>query len=109
MITTILVSLIVLILCGLFWKWKKCVNSLPPGPPPLPLIGNLLQFDRKDARQSFVDWHKQYGPFFTVWIGIQPIVVVSGFKLMQELFVKRGDEFADRPSSYLMEFFSKGK
>lgn len=91
------------------WKWKTYAGSLPPGPTAWPIVGNLLQLDQNDPRKTFVKWHKKYGPIYTVWLAMEPYIFITGYDLMQELFVKRGDEFTDRPYSFLMEHFTKGR
>lgn len=98
------------ILCLYFYfKQNKLSKSLPPGPPRIPIIGNLLQIDGKDPKKTFLQWHKKYGPIYTVWFGHTPNVFVTGHELLQELFVKRGDEFADRPASLIFSHFTKGQ
>lgn len=91
------------------YRRNKFVKSLPHGPKALPIFGNIFQFDKFDGRKTFVNWHKQFGPIFTIWIGIKPVIIVSGYDLLQELFVKRADEFAGRPNSFLFEHFTHGK
>ena len=39
----------------------KGVQSLPPGPPPDFLIGNLRQFPKNHTSAGFTVWAKQYG------------------------------------------------
>lgn len=40
--------------------WKR--RQLPPGPTPLPLIGNLVTLARADNWEDvFIEWRKQYG------------------------------------------------
>lgn len=107
-VSTIFVAVFILI-AYFYWKHKKFVDSLPTGPPPKLFVGNLLQLDRQDPRKTFVEWHKKYGPVFTFWLGHTPNIFVTGHELMQELFVKRGDEFADRPNSFLLELLLSGK
>lgn len=63
------VDILVLVICGLalgafssLYKQKRPSNvTLPPGPKPLPLIGNILDMPRKDDRLVITHWGKQYG------------------------------------------------
>ncbi|GMS93677.1 hypothetical protein PENTCL1PPCAC_15852, partial [Pristionchus entomophagus] len=84
------------------------IKGLPPGPPPLPLIGNLHQFD-VDMDKKFFEWKKQYGKIFTIWMP-HPTVVITDHKLLQEYIVKDGDKFADRINpKMLMKYLVKGE
>lgn len=106
------VLLLVIIAFGLLfyaYRRKKLADSLPPGPTPWPIVGNILQYDKNDMRKTLLEWHKKYGPMFTVWSGLRPEINVTGYELMHELFVKRGDEFADRPNDWLLEYLTSGK
>jgi len=49
---------------------------LPPGPWPLPFIGNIIP---KDVHPTLQKWYKaladKYGPVFTVHNGSEPVVI----------------------------------
>ncbi|GMR54414.1 hypothetical protein PMAYCL1PPCAC_24609, partial [Pristionchus mayeri] len=76
------------------------IKGLPPGPPPLPLIGNFHQFEN-DLDKKFVEWKKKYGRVFTIWMPY-PVIVISDHDLLQEHIVKNGDKFSDRINPKVM-------
>lgn len=97
MFMLIVVCFICFLLAYFYIKRKWLVDSLPPGPPTWPIVGNLLDMGVTDVREKFLQWHKQYGPIFTVWFGINPQIYVTGFEEINQIFVKNGDKFIDRP------------
>uniref|UniRef100_A0A3B5PRF0 Cytochrome P450 2K4-like n=1 Tax=Xiphophorus maculatus TaxID=8083 RepID=A0A3B5PRF0_XIPMA len=71
----------------------------PPGPKPLPIIGNLLQLDVKRLDQAFLKLSKTYGSVFTVHMGPKKTVVLTGYKTVKEAFVSYAEEFGERVAS----------
>lgn len=41
--------------------FSKSTRRLPPGPKPLPLIGNLFDMPKNDAEKVFAQWSEVYG------------------------------------------------
>ncbi|KAE9549826.1 hypothetical protein FO519_006960 [Halicephalobus sp. NKZ332] len=69
------------------YYWKR--RHFPPGPPPLPLIGNLVSIaSPRPKYQVFLDWSKQYNGIFTVWLGELPCVAICDYKLMHSALIK---------------------
>ncbi|CAJ1075060.1 hypothetical protein L3Q82_014178%2C partial [Xyrichtys novacula] len=68
----------------------------PPGPTPLPLIGNLLQIDLKKPYQTLIELSKKYGSVFTVHLGLDKVVVLTGYKTVKEALVGHAEEFGER-------------
>lgn len=82
-------------LCGGKWRWRY---RLPPGPPPLPLLGNLLAMDPAKPWEAIRAAAKRYGPVITMWIGPKPSIIVTDLDLIKSTFRgESGKKFADRP------------
>lgn len=80
--------------------------NLPPGPRPLPIIGNLLAI--KSVRwQCFAEWAQVYGPIISVWLGSTLNVVVSNPKLAKEVLKDNDRQLADRGRLRLTNMISK--
>lgn len=47
-------------------SWKKSFASLPPGPAPLPFVGNMLQVDVKELIKSLREVGEGQGYVFAV-------------------------------------------
>ncbi|KAL1881853.1 hypothetical protein Daus18300_000906 [Diaporthe australafricana] len=70
---------------------------LPPGPPGLPVIGNVHQNPKSHAWLQWHQWSKQYGPIIYLNMLGQPIIVLHSAKAAQDLFARRGAIYSDRP------------
>ncbi|KAM8724740.1 cytochrome P450 2K1-like isoform 4-T4 [Acanthopagrus schlegelii] len=68
----------------------------PPGPKPLPLLGNLLQVDLKRLDSSLFQLSKTYGPVSTVYFGPKKVVVLAGHRTVKQALVNHAEEFGDR-------------
>ncbi|XP_059516835.1 cytochrome P450 2C19-like [Myotis daubentonii] len=90
------------------WIQSSGRRKLPPGPTPLPIIGNLLQLDVKDISKSFSNLSKVYGPVFTVYFGMKPTVVLHGYEAVKEALIDKGKEFSGRGSFPVAEKANQG-
>uniref|UniRef100_A0A8C5IRW4 Cytochrome P450 2K1-like n=1 Tax=Junco hyemalis TaxID=40217 RepID=A0A8C5IRW4_JUNHY len=109
--TSIVLVLIVAFLSILktagFWNNDRRQN-FPPGPRPLPIIGNLLLFDLKRPYRTYLELSKKYGPVFSVQMGHRKVVVISGYETVKEALVNQADAFAERPKIPIFEDLTKG-
>ncbi|XP_040847788.1 cytochrome P450 2C14-like isoform X3 [Ochotona curzoniae] len=94
--TVVLVLCLSCLLLFSLWKQSHGRGNLPPGPTPLPVLGNILQIDFKDMSTSLTKLSKVYGPVFTLYFGIKPTVVMHGYEAVKEALVDLGEEFSGR-------------
>ncbi|XP_077187150.1 cytochrome P450 2K1-like [Paroedura picta] len=80
---------------GTFWNGSS--QNVPPGPRPLPLIGNLHLMDLKKPYITMCKLSKQYGSVFSIQLGSQKTVVLSGYETVMEALVNQAEAFAERP------------
>ncbi|PON37117.1 Cytochrome P, partial [Parasponia andersonii] len=85
----------------------KNSGKLPPGPRPLPIIGNLHLLTTLPHR-GLRNLAQEYGPIMFLRLGHVPTVVVSS-PAVAELFLKRHDTvFASRPKVQASDYVSYG-
>ncbi|XP_077801005.1 cytochrome P450 family 2 subfamily C member 18 isoform X2 [Macaca mulatta] len=107
-------SLVVLVLCLScllllsLWRQRSGRGKLPPGPTPLPVIGNILQIDIKDVSKSLTNLSKVYGPVFTLYFGLERMVVLHGYEAVKEALIDLGEEFSGRGHFPLADRANRG-
>lgn len=70
---------------------------MPPGPTPLPFIGNKLQLSQSKPWIQFHEWSKIYGPIYTIWIGRCPTIILSDPVVAADLLESRSSKYSSRP------------
>ncbi|TCD68667.1 hypothetical protein EIP91_010189 [Steccherinum ochraceum] len=72
-------------------------RRMPPGPRPLPFIGNTHQVPAIKPWWTFEKWNKQYGPVVSLWLGRTPVIVLGTAQAAWDLLDKRSDIYSSRP------------
>lgn len=102
-----LLTLLVLIVHRLS-KVGRRPAGYPPGPPTLPLIGNLHLMPKEKGHLQFQRWAEEYGPVYSLVLGTQVIVVLSSDQAIKDLLDKRSSIYSSRPDMYLGNIVSGG-
>ncbi|KAK3616594.1 hypothetical protein LTR56_025864 [Elasticomyces elasticus] len=109
--TPILLAVAALLASGVVYIYLyvgRREKNLPPGPPTIPVLGNLHQIPKKGAHFQFTKWAEQYGGIYTLKLGTGTAAVITDRRLVKELIDKRSSKYSERPKSYVAKLISGG-
>ncbi|OBZ67621.1 O-methylsterigmatocystin oxidoreductase [Grifola frondosa] len=98
---TVLVTLSIMFWRG-YLKRPNHVNlPLPPGPKPLPIIGNISDIPKEYPWLTYREMSDRYGDL--VYLGVlgQSIIIAGSSKVAIDLFEKRSSMYSDRVRSIM--------
>ncbi|XP_036108630.1 cytochrome P450 2D14 [Molossus molossus] len=99
---------IFLLLVDLMHRRVRWAARYPPGPMPLPGVGNMLQLDLQDMLLSINQLRRRFGDVFSLQLAWKPVVVVNGLEAVREALVGRGEDTSDRPPTPIYEHLGFG-
>ena len=92
----VIFTLLCCVATAFFFLWRmQIIRKFPPGPPPLPLLGNFFSLGSYPYK-NFARLADAYGPIFTFWFATIPAVVVSSPELAQEILKHQDHACASR-------------
>ena len=85
--------------------YQQRYKKLPPGPVPLPIIGNLHLLGTS-PHVSMKEISRNYGDIYRIHFGSEPAIVVTQIDIALEGLVQKGVDFAGRPKTYTLDLAS---
>ncbi|KAH7931186.1 cytochrome P450 [Leucogyrophana mollusca] len=80
-------------------------HSLPPGPTPLPVIGNVLSLDSREPWNTYTEWEALYGKLVYARFFNNDVIIINSEKVAKELLEQRSHIYSDRPFIATVEPF----
>ncbi|KAH9927106.1 cytochrome P450 [Epithele typhae] len=77
---------------------KKPVGPLPPGPKPLPLLGNMLDMPQSHEWKTFAQWGDRFGDICSVSMLGNTYVILNSSKHAFALLDKKSAIYSSRPT-----------
>ncbi|KAI0056406.1 cytochrome P450 [Artomyces pyxidatus] len=71
--------------------------AYPPGPRPLPVVGNLFDIPSEYSWLTYAEWAKTYGDVISLTVLGQVIVVLNSPTAARDLLDKRSAFYSERP------------
>jgi hypothetical protein len=92
--TLLFIGWIALTYCQMLWQRR----TLPPGPFPLPIVGNCLHLSNSKPWLQFKQWSRDNrNGLLTIWIGRTPTVICNDAWCASDLMDKRSNIDSSRP------------
>ncbi|XP_040203585.1 cytochrome P450 2K6-like [Rana temporaria] len=96
-LVTVLLSIVIILLLAKVYNDQTQDKNYPPGPKPLPIIGSLHMVNQVSPQKDFMKLSKKYGPVFSIQLGLEKMVVLSGYDIIKDALINHADEFNERP------------
>jgi hypothetical protein len=86
-----------LFLAWCLWSRKQQKDKLPPGPPRLPIIGNLHQAPKEAVWVTYRKWIEDYGPLVHLDFGGTSVILIGDHETAKDLLDKKANIYSSRP------------
>ncbi|KAH8807119.1 putative cytochrome P450 oxidoreductase [Xylogone sp. PMI_703] len=96
----LLLAVLIFILVNILRTGRR-PRDYPPGPPTLPVLGNIHLMPKHDAHKQFRKWAEQYGPVYSLILGTKTLIVLTSDQAVKDLLDKRSAIYSHRQDMYL--------
>ncbi|XP_069830381.1 uncharacterized protein [Dendropsophus ebraccatus] len=109
LVTVLLSIIVILFLVNVFTnKRQGKYSNFPPGPKPLPILGNVFILDMSKPHKTFYQLSKEYGSIFSIQMGMTKMVILCGYNTIKDALINNAEVFSERPYSPLFDKTAKG-
>lgn len=119
------------VFCALRYQKRTKYANIPPGPKPWPIVGNFGGFivpsfilrrfvktreefaktvaNPLSPQAGLTELSKVYGDIFSIFVGPQLMVVLTGYDVVRDALSNYAEVFSDRPEISLVTIITKRK
>jgi hypothetical protein len=83
-------------------------KDFPPGPPTLPILGNIHLIPNENPHLQFQAWAQEYGAIYSLMLGTKTMIVLNDDKVVKELLDRRSSIYSSRPDLYFGQTLLSG-
>ncbi|KAI0632668.1 cytochrome P450 [Trametes polyzona] len=96
----VLIAVVIRAVCTRGFDGDK--RRYPPGPPAIPVLGNVHQLPVEYQQRKLAEWGRQYGDVVFARFFRTPAVVLNSREAAIDLMEKRSANYSDRPRFILL-------
>ncbi|KAI0066626.1 cytochrome P450 [Artomyces pyxidatus] len=89
---------LVLLLVAFDQRRKRQTFRYPPGPKPLPILGNLFDVPKESSWLKYTEWSKTYGEIMSLQVLGNVVVILNSARVARDLLEKKGEIHSGRPT-----------
>ncbi|XP_046550255.1 cytochrome P450 2C15-like [Haliotis rubra] len=106
MLTEIILGAAVVLFIAYIYQWKRKYSKMPPGPKPLPVLGNFQEIKDSTMLNDLTRLGSQYDGIFTVHLLMEPVLILDQFHIIRDLLLSPAyaDIFSGRVNSYISKY-----
>ncbi|KAM5163932.1 cytochrome P450 2K1-like [Mantella aurantiaca] len=105
---TFIAASVILYIYSFITNCITAAKNFPPGPQPLPVIGNLHIINLKKPYLTLIELSKTYGSVFSIQMGMTKMVVLTGYEAVKNALVGHAEEFGERADIPILDKVDKG-
>ncbi|KAH7092976.1 cytochrome P450 [Paraphoma chrysanthemicola] len=90
------------------WRLGHRPKNYPPGPPTLPVLGNIHLMVKDKPHLQFQKWAQEYGPVYSLILGTKTMVVLSDDQVVKDLLDRKSANTSARPDLYTGQTLMSG-
>ncbi|XP_067678545.1 cytochrome P450 2B19-like [Haliotis asinina] len=105
MLTEVILGAAVVLFIAYVYLQKRKYSKMPPGPKPLPVLGNFLEITNATFLDDITRLGAKYDGIFTVHLLMEPVLILDQFDTIRDLLLSPA--YADIFSGRVNSYFSK--
>ncbi|KAF8129485.1 cytochrome P450 [Boletus edulis] len=95
---------------GVLYIWRRALRTqtpypLPPGPPGLPWVGNVIGINKDAPWLTYAGWARTYGDLVCSRLLGQVTIIINSEKIAKDLLEIRSRNYSDRPYFITTELY----